>query len=288
MLSLDTQETEQYLRNGLKGCIPMTDEEQNVLIKIMQDAKTSDKFRNLSRNRLIEANARFVYAIAAMKSRKNGKSVADLYQAGIFGMMIAAQKYDPNKRVNGKKVGFRSYAVWWIAQKMNEEVHMANNAVHVPPYGKSMLWKKLRENNLDDTKDRDLKFLHATAPVLSLDMPLTTDSGELTLGDTIPGVYQDVEEIMCKENDDILAKIIREAVDYRDYAILREAYLFGMTQEQMGVPRGVSGERMRVRKNNALRRIRGSIKKVMKEKKFIYDNTSKECKITNLFPDKYK
>ena len=289
MLSLDTQETEDFLKKSLKECPPLTPDEETTLIKIMKDEKMPAKTRMLSRNKLIEGNSRFVYAIASMKARKNGKSIADMYQAGIFGMMIAAQKYDPDLRVKGKKVGFRSYAVWWIAQKINEEVHLANNAVHVPPYGKSELWKRLRENNLDATKDRDRKFLHATAPVLSLELPIKTDgTGDMTLGETIPGVYEDMEDIMNMENDDILAKIIRESVDGYEYKLLRDAYLYGMTQAELGAPRGVSGERMRVRKNNALRKIRNNLRKFAKEKGFVYDNIVSECKIVNVFPEKYK
>lgn len=180
---------------------------------------------------------------------------------------------------------------------MNEEIYRCNDAVHVPMYGKSVMMKKFKENMLDTSEQRSVDFLRATAPVLSLDVKVKngtqTSSMEdvfLTLGDTIAcDCGESHKRVVDVDMDRKLGEILKSSCSEDDYNMIRETYLYGMTQDEMGKLRGLSGERMRQKRSRALARATSAMKKIMQEKKFVYDKCSDECNIEVIFnPEKYK
>ncbi|MCL2063938.1 MAG: sigma-70 family RNA polymerase sigma factor [Candidatus Cloacimonetes bacterium] len=80
-------------------------EEKEVLIK----AKSGDSF---AKEMLIKSNLKFVVTIAS-KYQNRGLSLLELISEGNLGLLIAIEKFDPEKDLK-----LISYAVWWIRQKI--------------------------------------------------------------------------------------------------------------------------------------------------------------------------
>lgn len=279
----ETLEMNEFLRGTLKDCPPMPRREEDAVIDIMLDESRPRKVRILARNRLISSHSRLAYKIAMEKARSCGRSIADLYQAAQFGMILATLKFD-------KKYGvrFTSFAVWWILQQINWEIYIANDAVHVPKYTKDKLRDLLKDKGkLDLTPSEIREFqIYANAPVVSIDHPITGqdifDSDKLTYADLIEADYREIERLFSKDEDQKLGEILRGALDEHDLKILKDTYLNCYTQEEMGSFRGLSGERMRQKKNRAVLRAQSALKRVMKDKNYIYSNRPEDMSVKDI------
>ena len=293
-MDIDNEELTEFIKNELKIFKPLQKKEEDTIIRIMLDEKMEKRIRLLSRNRLIMGYTRFVYAIAKIKAVKHGKSVADLYQAGISGMLKCATNYDPNRMVNGKKAKFYSYAVWWIVQAMNEEIYKANDAVHVPMYGKEVMKKKFRENNLDTSDYRSVCFLNATAPVVSTYSHIPShrhsmeDSG-MTVEDLIVEKEDSHSRIISNNEDVKLGEMLQAVCSTEDYKLIKDTYFHNKSLAKIGDGMGVGAERARQKRNRAVLRAKTALKKLMKEKNFQYTNMPEEMDLEVIFnPKKYK
>lgn len=293
-MDIDNEELTEFIKNELKIFKPLQKKEEDTIIRIMLDEKMEKRIRLLSRNRLIMGYTRFVYAIAKIKAVKHGKSVADLYQAGISGMLKCATNYDPNRMVNGKKAKFYSYAVWWIVQAMNEEIYKANDAVHVPMYGKEVMKKKFRENNLDTSDYRSVCFLNATAPVVSTYSHIPShrhsneDSG-MTVEDLIVEMEDSHSRIISNNEDVKLGEMLQAVCSPEDYKLIKDTYFHNKSLAKIGDGMGVGAERARQKRNRAVLRAKTALKKLMKEKNFQYTNMPEEMDLEVIFnPKKYK
>lgn len=279
-----------FLKHGLSNAKPLSESEELAVISIMRDPKKSSQIRMSARNKLILSHTRMICSVAAMMAKKTGHTIADLFQAGVLGIIRAACDYDPDKRLNGKKCKFISYAIWWITYRMNEEIYRSNDAVHVPMYGKYIMTKKFRENNIDADDLRTADFLRATAPVLSIYSSChsrcsSMEDSSLTIGDTIPDEDSllEFQNIMNVDEDVKLGEVLRKCVGENDMQILKETYLHGMSLKEMGNVRNLSGEYIRRTRKRSIDKATATLRKLMKEKKFSYSNANHECSIEAIF-----
>ena len=76
----------------------------------------------------MEHNLRLVVSIAS-RYRGNGLDMDDLIQSGNLGLMVAAEKYDPER-------GFRftTFAVHWICQYIRREISDTGRTIRLPVY----------------------------------------------------------------------------------------------------------------------------------------------------------
>ena len=243
-----------------------------------------------AREKLITSNLRFVIHVA--KNFKNqGLPLADLINEGNMGLMIAARKFKPEK---GYK--FITYAVWWIRQNILKALEVQTRSIRIPGNVVNDL-NKLRKvaadltQHLDRHPDADELAREADLPLekvmhtlesahntVSLDAPIydeATNSAPraVSLQETLSD-----PQILSPEDayiQDTMHNDIHNALGAlpdRDRQILHLYYGFNdsaeraagssskpATYQQIGDKLGVSRERVRQLKEEALNRLRHPI-----------------------------
>jgi len=86
-------------------------------------------------NHLIEANLRFVVSFAK-RYRNAGLSFLDLINEGNLGLIEAAKRFDPER-----KVKFVTYAVWWVRQSIIAAIAEKGGSFRLPQKQANMLYK---------------------------------------------------------------------------------------------------------------------------------------------------
>lgn len=108
-----------YLKDINK--IPLLTHEEE--IELAKKAKNGDK---LAKNRIINANLRFVVKVAK-KYQNHGLELCDLISEGNIGLLTAIEKFDVSKGYH-----FISYAVWWINQSILKAISEKSRAIRLP------------------------------------------------------------------------------------------------------------------------------------------------------------
>jgi len=125
--------------SGLKKYVPLEPEEEATL---------ASKKDITSRNKLVEANLKFVVSVAK-QYQGLGLSYEDLIEEGNIGLIKAAEKFDETR---GFK--FISYAVWWIRQSILQALN-AYELVRTPDKN---IYQRL-DDFIGDSYDREVDFL---------------------------------------------------------------------------------------------------------------------------------
>jgi RNA polymerase primary sigma factor len=224
--------------------------------------------------KLIESNLRFVIKIAK-KYRKSGLPFLDLINEGNVGLIEAAKRFDPER-----KVRFTSYAVWWIRQAILHYLSQASQVYRLSPKTANILYRvattlSKRRSEQNESLSREalalevgvsLKELNAsleaTAGTLSLDHPID-ENGDLTLGDaleqsTIPSAETSSASIFLKEQiERSLGKLspMEEKVLRLRFGLDDDNPL---TLKQIGDKMSLSRERIRQIEAQALNKLRKS------------------------------
>lgn len=224
--------------------------------------------------KLIESNLRFVIKIAK-KYRKSGLPFLDLINEGNVGLIEAAKRFDPER-----KVRFTSYAVWWIRQAILHYLSQASQVYRLSPKTANILYRvattlSKRRSEQNETLSREalaleigvsLKELNAsleaTAGTLSLDHPID-ENGDLTLGDaleqrSIPSAETRSAAIFLKEQvERSLGKLspMEEKVLRLRFGLDDDNPL---TLKQIGDRMSLSRERIRQIEAQALNKLRKS------------------------------
>ena len=84
---------------------------------------------------MVEANLRFVVSFAK-RYRGAGLSFLDLINEGNLGLIEAAKRFDPER-----KVKFVTYAVWWIRQSIISAIAEKGGAFRLPQKQANLLYK---------------------------------------------------------------------------------------------------------------------------------------------------
>jgi RNA polymerase primary sigma factor len=225
-----------------------------------------------ARNKLVEANLRFVVSVAK-QYQKRGVPLPDLISSGNMGLITAAERFDEEK---GFK--FISYAVWWIRQAILQTLAEQSRTVRLPLNKVGLLYKiskasrKLAQEQADAPDPADIAAqLDVTVEevketilqgrsVQSLDESFREEE-EQSLLDILPDDRQESPEI------GVLKGCLRTQVESAlDSLVGREAEIislyFGldgeesMTLDQIGTRFSLTRERVRQIKEKALHRLR--------------------------------
>lgn len=249
--------------------------ELSVIIRTSKDpqavASAVEEF--VMANLKLVASEAFDYAKRCGSYMKTaGFDVHDLISAGHVGLMKAVYKYDPAYQTK-----FSTYAVPWIRQPIRKFIYRSS-PINIPSYimNDAIKHKKLEEENEDVTDAELMDKLQLTQRGLanvkmarysrvSLDAPVSND-GE---GDS---------EFMNMMPDENAVDPSQEASDEDRYAYLREALdeLDDMKKEiimaqcfsddkvnlaELGEKWGVTGERIRQIKKEALQKLKVKLAK---------------------------
>ncbi len=235
-------------------------------------ARASREGDELAKNKIIQANLRFVVSIAK-KYQTSGISLLDLINEGNMGLIKAAEKFDPDRGYH-----FISYAVWWIRQAIILAISQKASLIRLPLNRTADIQKiekvnKKLENKLGreptpaeiaediDLNDEEINHLrNITQDFISLDS-FYGDSEDTTILSMIVDSRIDspdrkvLDESLKNALDDILSTLTES-----EREILRMRYgLNGyepMSLQQIGDRFHLSKERIRQIEKKAIRRLR--------------------------------
>ena len=235
---------------------------------------------------LTTAYMRLVISMAS-KFRHYGLPLADLVQEGNVGLMQAAARFEP-----ARKVRFSTYAAWWIRSSIQDFVLRNWSIVRTGTTAaqKSLFFnlRRLRAK-IDDTGDavmtaenkkwvsehlgvpeRDVETMASrlSASDRSLNAPLAID-GDAQWQDLLPDESATPDELVMHERDtekrrEWIAEALHVLND-REILIIKERRLTDdtVTLEVLGKRLGISKERVRQIEHQALGKLRKTLTKMV-------------------------
>ena len=252
-------------------------------IELAQIIRKGGRAGERAKNRLVEANLRFVVSVAKQYQHQ-GLTLTDLIDEGNIGLIKAAERFDETR---GFK--FISYAVWWVRQSILQAIAEQSRIVRLPLNQVGSLNKvnqeinkfeqeNLRKPSVQEISDRTgvdedkiAQSMMASGHHVSIDAPFGSDDDDnamvdvMSSGDdsrTDKGVDH---ESMAQELRAVLDKVLKE----RERKILCACYGIGETEkglEEIGDKMGLTRERVRQIREKSITKLResGNIKNLAK------------------------
>ena len=244
-------------------------------IELAQIIRKGGRAGERAKNRLVEANLRFVVSVAK-KYQHQGLTLTDLIDEGNIGLIKAAERFDETR---GFK--FISYAVWWVRQSILQAIAEQSRIVRLPLNQVGSLNKvnqeinkfeqeNLRKPSVQEISDRTgvdedkiAQSMMASGHHVSIDAPFGSDDDDnamvdmMSSGDdsrTDKGVDH---ESMAQELRAVLGKVLKE----RERKILCACYGIGETEkglEEIGDKMGLTRERVRQIREKSITKLRES------------------------------
>ena len=244
-------------------------------IELAQIIRKGGRAGERAKNRLVEANLRFVVSVAKQYQHQ-GLTLTDLIDEGNIGLIKAAERFDETR---GFK--FISYAVWWVRQSILQAIAEQSRIVRLPLNQVGSLNKvnqeinkfeqeNLRKPSVQEISDRTgvdedkiAQSMMASGHHVSIDAPFGSDDDDnamvdvMSSGDdsrTDKGVDH---ESMAQELRAVLGKVLKE----RERKILCACYGIGETEkglEEIGDKMGLTRERVRQIREKSITNMRES------------------------------
>ena len=250
-------------------------------IELAQAIRKGGRAGERAKNKLIEANLRFVVSVAKQYQHQ-GLTLTDLIDEGNIGLIKAAERFDETR---GFK--FISYAVWWIRQSILQAISEQSRIVRMPlnQVGfQSKLTKAIVSfeqeferrpsvGELAELLDTDVskvqEALGTNGKKVSVDAPFAEDDSncliDIMTDDSAPGTDNQMEKESLSSDLDAALKSLND----RERQVLKMLFGIGrneMTAEEVANTLNLTRERVRQIKERALRRLReaDNIKILMK------------------------
>lgn len=262
------------------GRAPMVSIEEE--IELAQAIKKGGRAGERAKNKLVEANLRFVVSVAKQYQHQ-GLTLTDLIDEGNIGLIKAAERFDETR---GFK--FISYAVWWIRQSILQAIAEQSRIVRLPLNQVGSLNKvnheinkfeqeNLRRPSVEEIADRTgvdeekiSQSMAASGHHVSIDAPFGDDDDNamvdvMSSGDDNRTDKQVDHESMAMELKQVLGQVLKE----RERQIVCACFGIGEPEkglEEIGDKMGLTRERVRQIREKSISKLResGYVKILMK------------------------
>ena len=260
--SLEQEFLSRYLLE-IRAYSPLLSEEER---RLAESIRRGDM---RARDSLVRANLSFVVSVAKQYVGK-GMGLLDLICEGNVGLLRAAETFDGTRGVR-----FITYAVWWIKEAIKEALSQHSRTVRLPlnvvamlgeigrasreleqVYARSVIAEEIAgETGIGEERIRDT--LVVAQPSVSLDAPW--EDG-MYLSDVVEDPYPapDEQAMERMREEDLEAAL--SSLDPREAEVVRSYFGVGggerMTLERIGARYGVTRERIRQIRDQALERLR--------------------------------
>ena len=240
------------------GRAPMVSIEEE--IELAQAIKKGGRAGERAKNKLVEANLRFVVSVAKQYQHQ-GLTLTDLIDEGNIGLIKAAERFDETR---GFK--FISYAVWWIRQSILQAIAEQSRIVRLPLNQVGSLNKvnheinkfeqeNLRRPSVEEIADRTgvdeekiSQSMAASGHHVSIDAPFGDDDDNamvdvMSSGDDSRTDKQVDHESMAMELKQVLGQVLKE----RERQIVCACFGIGEPEkglEEIGDKMGLTRERV--------------------------------------------
>lgn len=254
-MKFDDEMMDLYLKDINRIPLLTAEEEKKLAVEARNGSKSA-------KNKLVNANLRFVVAIAKTYQGR-GFELMDLISEGNLGLMTAVDHFDVSK---GYK--FISYAVWWIRQSIQKAIYDRSRAIRLPMNKVNELYQIEKARTMVETdmaEDEQIteiakilgmeagyvrNLLNFNRDMLSLDAPIDATKSDAVMGDVYkdeinPTPEQAAMESALKNDVDGALKTLKPKAE----RVLRMRYGLGgykaMSLKEIGDACGLTKERIR-------------------------------------------
>ena len=242
-------------------------------------ARDAAKGNTAARNKLINANLRFVVNVAK-KYQGQGLPLEDLISEGNIGLLNAIERYDVEKGYH-----FISYAVWWIRQAILKAICEKSRMIRLPlnrvnelvqiekarqyvQEGESEIKEVARLLDMDP--DHVEELLAISRDMVSLENPLYDEKDSSTLGDFIEAANYRAPDAQAMDSalqDDI--DTVLGNLDKKEAEVIRSRYGLGnrtpLSLKEIGERFNLTKERIRQIEKTAIKRLQHSPSRTLLE-----------------------
>ena len=251
-------------------------------IELAQIIKKGGRAAERAKNKLVEANLRFVVSVAKQYQHQ-GLTLTDLIDEGNIGLNKAAERFDETR---GFK--FISYAVWWIRQSILQAIAEQSRIVRLPLNQVGSLNKVNQESNRFEQEnqrrpsveelaqrtgideEKISQSMAASGHHVSIDAPFGEDDDNSMVDVMASGEDSRTDkhvdhESMAMELRQVLDKVLKD----REKQIVCACFGIGETEkglEEIGDKMGLTRERVRQIREKSITKLRdsGNVKILMK------------------------
>ena len=251
-------------------------------IELAQIIKKGGRAAERAKNKLVEANLRFVVSVAKQYQHQ-GLTLTDLIDEGNIGLIKAAERFDETR---GFK--FISYAVWWIRQSILQAIAEQSRIVRLPLNQVGSLNKVNQESNRFEQEnqrrpsveelaqrtgideEKISQSMAASGHHVSIDAPFGVDDDNSMVDVMASGEDSRTDkhvdhESMAMELRQVLDKVLKD----REKQIVCACFGIGETEkglEEIGDKMGLTRERVRQIREKSITKLRdsGNVKILMK------------------------